>query len=174
MPRRLNVEARFPWSTRRRKHREVMVRVRVFGRGRWRWWCLILLWPKNTGGFDGKMQSVTLEGKTWLTDRSLRGNLRRKTFARVQAKAGTGGEKRSARYCDVLGPKGQRCTWERGHCPMEVRFASFRFEEAASIGAVYEHSWAVRRLSPLDRVVQEPRRRKPQVFDPEELARGHV
>jgi len=158
LSRRLKVEMRGPWSTRRRKHRELMVRVRVQARGRWRWWCVLLQWPRDTMSKEGRVQSVTLEAKSWLTDRSMRGNLRHKAFVRLGWKAGIGGATHSARYCTVRGPKGEPCTWERGHCPMVVRFSTFRFEEQSGAGAEYEHSWAVKRLGLADRVLIEPRR----------------
>lgn len=148
----MRVEAQFPWSTPKRKHRMVMVRVRLQGRGRWRWWCVMLSWPLDTMSKEGHVQSVTLEAKSWLTDESMRGNLRHKAFVRWHFKAGMGGIPQTGRYCPVLNGKGQRCTWERGHLPMIVDYAG------SPRAGVYAHSWQAK-LGPKATVVQEPRRR---------------
>jgi hypothetical protein len=155
----IQVELRGPWSTRKHKCRELSLRVRAHGRGRWRWWGVRLCWPGDTHKSDpaspvsrGLVRSLTLEAKSWLTDESMRGNLRHKTFARIGVRAGMGGIPQTGRYCPVLGAKGKRCTWERGHLPMVVQF------DRSPVQSVYAHSWRVPRLGKKAHVVQEPRR----------------
>lgn len=151
-----HVAARLPWSTKKRRHREAMVQLRAHGRGRWRWFTVLIRWPRETmnAGGRGRIGSVTLEAKTWLTDEGLRGNLRRKMFVTLNARAGFGGRPDVENGCPVLSGQGKRCTWERGHLPMIVEWPAQPQRPVNTLG----HSWAVQKLKKGSRVVQEPRR----------------
>lgn len=134
--------------------REVSAKLRIYGRGRWRWFAVLLHMPKEFGSDRGRLFSATIEAKSWLTDESMRGNLRHKAFVRFTARAGAGGTPNSGRYCPVMGAKARRCTWERGHAPMIVQFAG------SPRTSTYAHSWAVPHLGKRATVIQQPRRPK--------------
>lgn len=130
--------------------RELSGKLRVYGRGRWRWFAVLLHSPSEFLSDRGKLFSVTVEAKSWLTDESMRGNLRHKAFVRFTARAGLGGAPKTG--CPVMGAKERRCTWERGHVPMVVRF------HGSPVTSTYAHSWAVPHLGKRATVVQQPKR----------------
>ena len=142
-----------PWRDPRRKTKEASVTLRAHARGRWRWLKLTVFSPSGTHReqMHGTV-SLTVEGKTWLTDESLRGNLRRKAFARVGVKLGAGGRPDVGRGCEVLSEAGKRCTWERGHVAMLVAY------DGSPALSGYPHSWATPRIGKRATVVREPRR----------------
>jgi hypothetical protein len=106
--------------------------------------------PRGLASKGGYIISITLEARTWLSDHGLRGNLRHKTFFRLQIKTGGGGTPTIG--CPVLGPKDKRCTWVRGHLPMYIEW-----EEKRRPGRTIEHSWACPPLKGAI-VTQQPRR----------------
>lgn len=142
-----------PWRDPRRKTKEASLTLRAQARGRWRWIKLTVFSPSGTHReqMNGTV-SLTAEAKTWLTDNSLRGNLRRKAFARVGVKLGAGGAPDVGGGCEVLSESGKRCTWERGHEAMRVHY------DGSPAPGVFPHSWATPRLGRNATVVVEPRR----------------
>lgn len=163
--RRIALELRVPWCLYQRKTREASLRLRVLGRERWRWWHVIAHVPQHYGGGDadrgGRIGSLTLEVKSWLSDLSLIGNLRHKAFLRVQIKAGAGGRPKVGHGCEVLGPRGQRCTWQRGHVAMRIRWTHPRRQQVTG-GGIWPHSWAVPMVSVRDFEIEQQPRRPPR------------
>lgn len=108
----------------------------VAGRSRWRWVRL------EAGPVRGRKRVQTVALSTWLTDASMRGNLRRKSFVRF--KVGFGGTyEPGERGCEWRDPHGRPCTWERGHAPMVIGFRNTRTGEMTTGRSSRPHSWAV-------------------------------
>lgn len=129
--------------------------VGAHARQRWRWWSVSVQWPMTLRAREdsGLVGSLVLELKTWLTDESMRGNLRRKVFVRWKFRAGLGAPiVPGPRGCMARGVKGQPCTWQQGHVPMLVTWPN---REAPLEVA---HSFACPKLAGPFAIVQEPRR----------------
>lgn len=132
----------------------VRLTVAVSGRSRWRWLRLEL------GALRGRWRVQTIAVQTWLTDASMRGNLRRKSFIRF--KVGLGGDyEPGERGCPWRDSRGRPCTWERGHAPMVIGFRNTRTGQVIEgRSSTRSHSWAVAGRLPRNAVVLvEPRRR---------------